>query len=179
VLERLEGAERRGAIPADEIVAWMGLRSGDVVLDLGAGTGYFSLALARRGAQVVALDIEPRMSRLLRSRLDRSQLEAVSPILGDVAKLPIASGSVDRVLLSFVYHEVGDPCGLMDECWRMLKAGGRLTVVDFQKRDTPFGPPVRERKTPEDVLAAAMSRFEARSRRETDVYYQLELVKKG
>ena len=176
-LARLENPHRMRAIPAAEIVRRMGVSEGELVLDMGAGTGYFSMELARAGARVVALDVDGRMLSIVRDRSSGPAALPVMPVLADASSPPIRPSSVRRILLAFIYHEVEDRRSLLETCRTLLHLGGRLTVVDFQRRETGFGPPMRDRLAPEDVLGEARCIFRAVSRHDTDTYYQLEFQK--
>lgn len=176
-IERLEGSERRESIPIERILPNMGLRSEDVVADLGSGIGYFSLPIAKHVREVVSIDLEPKMLRVLSERVRERELRNVSLVRGEITRLPIADSSIDHVLAAFVYHEVPSQEGLVRECARTLRENGFLTVIDFQKRNTSFGPPVKERKKPEHVLRTSREWFRLASRHETEVYYQLLLTR--
>lgn len=176
-LARLENPQRMRAIPAEEVVKRMGVSEGELVLDIGAGTGYFSMEMARAGARVIALDVEGRMLSVIRERSSDSGAVSVMPVLADAASPPLRPSSVRRILLAFLYHEIEDRRSLLETCRVILTPRGRLTVVDFQKRETGFGPPMHDRLTPEDVLEEAKGLFRAVSRYDTDTYYQLEFEK--
>ena len=177
-IERLEGKERRGLIPLGDIIPRLGLRSRDVAVDLGAGIGYFTFPMARLAGRVVSVDIEPRMLEVLASRARENGFDNVELVLGEITSLPITASSVDQVFAAFVYHEVESQETLVGECARILRRGGRLTVVDFQKRETTIGPPVSERKPPEHVIRTAGSMLDLSSRHETEVFYQLGFTKR-
>jgi ubiquinone/menaquinone biosynthesis C-methylase UbiE len=177
-VERLEGSERREAIPPEDVVNRMGVSKMDTVVDLGAGIGYFTFPMAKLVKTVIAVDIEPKMVEILKRRLVERGVSNVKAFKAEITALPVESESVDHVLAAFVYHEVRLQKELMRECARLLRPGGRLTVVDFQKRETAFGPPVLERKTPESVERTAGKWFAQLSRFETDTYYQIMFEKK-
>lgn len=175
---RLEGPERRRLVPQEEIISLMGLSTQDTVLDLGAGIGYFSILASERAGRVIALDIEPKMLEVLTERIASGRIGNIELLRGDITSIPVAAGSVDHVLAAFVYHEVPDPGKLLRECARVLAADGQLTVVDFQKRETPIGPPVEERKTPSEVVKGASKEFALFSKHEAEVYYALRFDKR-
>jgi ubiquinone/menaquinone biosynthesis C-methylase UbiE len=177
-VERLEGSERREIIPVESVLPRLGLGRDDVVADLGAGIGYFTFPVAREVREVIAIDMELKMLRVLSERIHKQRIPNVRLLLGEITDLPIADGLIDQVLAAFVYHEVSNHERLLRECARILRPGGHLTVVDFQKRRTSFGPPLRERKSPGHVLRAARSLFRLAARADTEVYYQLNLVKR-
>ena len=124
------------------------------VADVGAGTGYFAVRLARavpRGA-VVATDLEPDMVRFLNERARREQL----PNLRSVLASPTASGlvprSVDRILIVHVWHHLANRGAYARGLAAALRPGGRLFVVDFNAT-AHRGPPADMRVAPEAVIA--------------------------
>ncbi|MBE0518015.1 MAG: class I SAM-dependent methyltransferase [Thermoplasmata archaeon] len=176
-VERLEGTERRKAIPPLEIMERMGLDPSWSVLDIGAGVGYFSVPLSESVREVVALDVETRMLDVLQERAVSRKRKNIHALQGDVLAIPLMDESFDHVLLAFIYHEVNLPTLMLEECARVLKPGGCLTIVDFQKWETPFGPPVSERKTPAEVERRARKWFSLLAEFGEQVFYQLEFKK--
>jgi len=176
-IERLEGGKRREAIPPEAVVRRMHLSREDTVADLGAGVGYFTFPIAGHVHDVVAVDIEPKMIEILNRRSDEKQVTNLRAIRAEVTSTPIESGSVDHVLAAFVYHEVPSRVALLHEACRILKEDGRLTIVDFQKTETGFGPPVEERIAPGAVKREAAKIFSLVDSFETDIYYQLMFKK--
>ena len=111
------------------------------VADIGAGTGYFSLRLAKvvpRGT-VYAVDIEPKMLDYVRNRAKSAGLANVVPVLADSVspKLPKA---VDLALVVDTYHHIPNRVAYFKSLAKVLTAGGRVAIVDFRK-DAPDGPP--------------------------------------
>ncbi len=136
----------------------LGVRLRAVVADIGAGPGYFTIPLARavgpRG-RVYAVDPEPRNLERLRHRLDKRGARNVTPVLsrGDDPYLP--AGVCDLVLIIDTYHHFPDGPAFLRRAMRALKPGGRLVGIDFQKRETPVGPPVEHRVAREEFLRDA------------------------
>jgi ubiquinone/menaquinone biosynthesis C-methylase UbiE len=179
-LERLDGRERRRAIPPEKIVNHLGLRRTDEVADLGAGIGFFAFPMAARAKRVLCVDIERKMLDVLSQRMRRRKVGNMLPLLGNIQEPPIVDSSVDHVLGAFVFHEVDDPRIFLYECNRIMRPAGTLTIVDFQKHaPIEFGPPEEIRKTPEQVARACATQFAERSRFEDEVYYQISFSKKG
>jgi ubiquinone/menaquinone biosynthesis C-methylase UbiE len=173
-VRRLDRPERRRAIPPDEVIERMHVSRSDVLLDVGAGIGYFSIPLSHEVKEVIAVDSEPKMLDVLEQRASRKKTANIRTVIGDALSLPVPDGSVDRVFMAFVYHELALPALVLEECWRVLAPKGRLTVVDFQRWKTPFGPPVSERKAPDHVERRAKKRFWMEALFSEEVYYQLE-----
>ena len=147
------------------------------LLDIGAGIGYFSIPISKEVKSVVALDLEPKMFEILSGRIESLGVSNIHLLRGNMLSLPLANGSVDHVFAAFVYHEVASTSKLIHECFRVLRLHGRLTILDFQKKETGIGPPVSERKTPAQVLRAVGGKFRLLSRTDEDVYYVLNLAK--
>lgn len=128
-----------------EVIQALGLKPDAVIADLGAGTGYFSVRLARMlpEGKVYAVDLEPDMVKYLGERAKREGLKNVTPVAAapDDARLP---AKVDLVLLVDVYHHIDDRERYFRKLAGSLASGGRLVVIDF-KLDSPRGPPKSSR----------------------------------
>jgi ubiquinone/menaquinone biosynthesis C-methylase UbiE len=113
-------------------------KPGEVVADIGVGTGYHTRRIAPRilpGGKVYAVDIQQEMLDLLTNHLARLGITNVVPALGTVTdpKLPI--GAVDTILLVDVYHEFDFPFEMAEAMCRALKPGGRIVFVEFRAED--------------------------------------------
>ena len=177
-IERLEGKERREAIPIEIIVPRLGYSSSGRSADLGAGIGYFSFPLAELAAEVVAIDIEQKMLGVIAGRASERGVDNIRLVQGEITSLPFADSSMDHILTAFVYHEVNSQKRLLAECARVLRKNGHLDIIDFQKRETSIGPPLSERKPPQHVVRSAARLYELESRFETGVFYLLGFSKK-
>jgi len=171
---RLRDERRRQVQPAEELVARMAPRAEERVADLGSGTGYVTVPLARRVRMVVAVDAQRGMLETLRELAPGA--DNIVPVVAAVPPIPLADASMDRVVLVNVLHEVEPKDVLAKEVRRVLRPGGRLSIVDFPRRETSFGPPVEERIEP-DEAAALFPSFTTKGRWELSEYYQLELEK--
>jgi SAM-dependent methyltransferase len=121
------------------------------VADIGAGTGYFSVRIAKRlpEGKIFAADIEPDMVRYLGERAQREHLTNLIAVqaLADTANLP---EPVDVVLVVDTYHHIDDRTRYFAALKSSLRPAGRLAIVDF-KADSPTGPPVQHRVSPQKV----------------------------
>lgn len=131
----LERADRDQEQRPDEVIRTMGLGDGDVVADLGAGTGYFTRRLARAVAPsglVYAVDIQPEMIGLLKRSVERAGLANVVPVLGtgDDPKLP--RESLDWILLVDVYHELQQPKAMLARIREALKPAGSVALIEYR-----------------------------------------------
>jgi SAM-dependent methyltransferase len=135
-----------------ELVSELGLTSRSVVVDLGAGTGYFEPHLSRAVSEgrVIAVDVEPEMVSYVERRARREGLPNVVARLAapDDAKI---DAPVDVVLVVDTYHHIGDRIRYFARLREKLAQRGRVVVVDFRMGKRPVGPPESHKLPPEQV----------------------------
>ena len=130
---------------AETVMRLLGVGPGARVADVGAGSGYYTLRLARRvGPQghVYAQDIMPRYLRGLGERLRRERVGNVTLVLGDPHDPRLPRASADLALLVHMYHEIEQPFGLLHNLQPALRPGGRVAVVDMDRATGRHGTPV-------------------------------------
>ncbi|MGD0057536.1 MAG: methyltransferase domain-containing protein [Methanomassiliicoccales archaeon] len=142
---RLVDEERQRIQPAEGIVHRADPSRNEICADIGCGIGYVTIPLSKVVGLVVAVDSQREMLATLTSRANVDERKRIAPVLSRLPSLPIRSKILDRVVVVNVMHEVEDRETLVSEIIRMLKIGGRVTLVDFQKTTTSFGPRVQER----------------------------------
>ena len=125
----------------DTVIARLGLGPTSTVADIGAGSGYYTVRLAKHVAHVYAEDVTPAYVKALRARVDSAHLSDVTVALGDTADPHLPDASVDVALLVHMYHEVSQPYGLMAHICSALKPGGRVAVVDLDRDILSHGTP--------------------------------------
>jgi predicted metal-dependent enzyme (double-stranded beta helix superfamily)/predicted methyltransferase len=155
-IDYLESPERAAWQKPDEVVRALGLAGGETVADLGAGSGYFTVRLARAvepKGKVLALDVDGRLLRYLDERVSREGIHGTESRVVEPDDAGLAERSVDLVFLCNVYHELSDRAAYLRKLGRALRPGGRIAIVDFEKRaDITEGPPFREKVARETVL---------------------------
>jgi ubiquinone/menaquinone biosynthesis C-methylase UbiE len=102
-----------------------------VIADLGAGEGAFSLLLAQRAQQVIAVDNSDKMVELGTQLAQKQGVAALEYRKGDLEDVPIADSTVDMALFSQSLHHALHPERAIAEAWRILKPGGRITILDL------------------------------------------------
>ena len=142
----------------DEVLDALRLQGTDKVADIGAGTGYFSVRIAKRvlEGKVFAVDIEPDMLRYLGERAHREHLSVLVPVRA-TADSPNIPEPVDVVLVVDTYHHIENRVSYFAKLRDSLVPNGRVAIIDF-KLDAPEGPPPEFRLPPEKIateLAAA------------------------
>ena len=120
------------------LAALSGAAPGSRALDLACGTGDIAFALAARGARVTGLDITPRMLQLARAK--PAAIRAVTFVAGDMMALPFPDASFDLVTTGYGIRNVPRIEPALDEIRRVLRPGGLLLSLDF---DRPHNAPVR------------------------------------
>jgi precorrin-6B methylase 2 len=134
----LERPSREREERTDLLLAKLQLEPGDVAADLGAGTGYFSLPMARRvgpAGRVLAVDIQPEMLSIIGDRVAAADLHNVDTILATEDDPHLPPESVDLVLLVDAYHEFAFPREVMQGVVSGLKAGGQVVLIEYRAED--------------------------------------------
>ena len=150
--EVLFSEERRTLLPTEAVLQHLKLNSADAVADLGAGNGYFTIPMAKKvDGPVYAVDIEPKMLALLKERAAKEGLGNVEYIVSDLENIPLSEGSVDKVMAAFVIHEVPDVAKAIHEAKRVLKPGGTLMIVEWEKVETAVGPPLEDKISSQEM----------------------------
>jgi ubiquinone/menaquinone biosynthesis C-methylase UbiE len=119
----------------DAIVAATGVKAGDGVADVGAGTGLFSVLFARKVApgKVYAVDIAPRFLASIGRRARAEGLENVVTVKGSDRSIEVPAASVDLVFVCDTYHHFEHPAETLASIKRALRPGGALVIVDFKR----------------------------------------------
>ena len=136
----------------------MGIADASVVADIGAGSGWFTIRLARRvGPQglVYAEDVQKEMINAISRRVSREGLTNVRPVLGLKNDPRLPANRSTRCLIVDAYHEIENRVAMLSSLARALKPQGRIGVVDFKLDGTGPGPSAEERVSPDVVVKDA------------------------
>jgi ubiquinone/menaquinone biosynthesis C-methylase UbiE len=153
----LDREERDIEEAPEQALEALGLKAGWTVADVGAGSGYMTVRMARRvgpKGRVYGQDIQPQMIDLLTKRLAKDRITNVTPLLGlpDDPKLP--EGVIDLILLVDVYHEFSEPQKMLRGLRNALKPGGQLVLLEYRKEDPAV--PIR----PDHKMSVAEAKLE-------------------
>jgi protein-L-isoaspartate O-methyltransferase len=151
----LERPEREKEEQPKKLLAILDLKPGQVVADIGAGSGYHSVRMAKKvglRGKVLAVDIQKEMLDIIRTRMKQEDIPNIEPILGTETDPKLPAGSVDLILMVDVYHEFAYPFEMTEALVKALKPGGRLVFVEFRKEDRTV--PIKElhKMTKDQVL---------------------------
>jgi ubiquinone/menaquinone biosynthesis C-methylase UbiE len=175
----LEAPDRDRWQRPDRIMDALGIADASRVADVGAGSGWFTIRLARRvGPQglVYAEDVQQEMLNAISRRVQREGLANVRPVLGRGPDPRLPAASLDAVLIVDAYHEIDDRVGLLANVARSLKPQGRIGVIDFKVEGGGPGPDLDERVDPDDVVADAARAGLRMVGSETFLQYQYFLI---
>ncbi|NCA98495.1 MAG: methyltransferase domain-containing protein [Clostridia bacterium] len=156
--ERLEQPERVRELNPAGTLERLNFNPNEVLCDIGAGSGLFTLAAARISQQTVyAIDINPRMLEAIEAKAAAAGIQTIETRLVSDDTLPVPDHAADLALVATVLHEIPDKPSFISEIRRLLKPSGRLAVIEFHAAETPMGPPVSERLGSEEVTALMIS----------------------
>jgi ubiquinone/menaquinone biosynthesis C-methylase UbiE len=157
----------------------LGIADGSVVADIGAGSGWFTIRLARRvGPQgvVYAEDVQQEMISAISRRVSREGFTNVRPVLGLKSDPRLPARSIDAVLVVDAYHEIEDRVTMLANLATALKPSGRIGIIDFRLDGTGPGPAPEERVGPDVVVADAQKAGLRLLRQEPFLEYQYFLI---
>jgi ubiquinone/menaquinone biosynthesis C-methylase UbiE len=163
----------------DAVLDAIGVKPGMTVADLGAGTGYFSMHLAKavgEKGRVIAIEIEPNLVKYMKERAEKANLTQIVPVLASPADPHLPEHGVDLVLIVDTWHHIDDRLQYVLTLAAGLKPGGRVAVVDFKKGDFPVGPPDPHKITAERVVSEFVSAGWKQASHWDELPYQYVLV---
>ena len=134
----LERPSRISEERPDEMLAAMGLKNGDIVADIGAGSGFHTRRMASLVAptgQVFAVDIQPEMLEILEGRVEDEGLTGIVPVLGEFDDPKLPDNQIDWILLVDVYHEFENPDLMLAKMRQALKDSGKVALVEYRVED--------------------------------------------
>ena len=154
----LDSQDRYALLEPEQILERAGIRRGMRVADVGAGSGFFTIPIAKmvgNEGKVFAIDIQEGMIAILNEKLKRLKIKNVEALLSTEERIPLPDESVDLAFLAQTLHELEDYATL-EEIGRILKPRGTLAILEWKKdADTNMGPPFEERLTQEQTIEIA------------------------
>jgi ubiquinone/menaquinone biosynthesis C-methylase UbiE len=145
---RLDDPARKVWLSPAEVLEALGLRAGD--------TGYFSLPMAQAvgpEGKVYAVDAQAEMLALLIQKVEEAGLVNVEPIHAEAEKTSLPSSSCNLYFLANVWHELDDWGAAVSEARRVLKADGKIAILDWRPDVEPEGgPPLAHRLAPSHAM---------------------------
>ena len=155
LIQRFESPERDAYQKPEKVISYLGNIEGKTIMDIGAGSGYFSIRLAQAGAKVIAADVNDEFQNSLKKRLESENQDEWQI---ELRKIPydspgLKNGEADMVFMSNVYHHIENRIDYFSKTRKGLKGEGSLVIIDFYKIDLPVGPPLDHKVSMDEVLA--------------------------
>ncbi|WP_026394156.1 class I SAM-dependent methyltransferase [Acetobacterium malicum] len=153
--KKLDNEWRRENLPPVETLEKLGLKPDDVFADIGSGIGYFTIPAAKLigNNSAYALDTSPEMLAEVELRSKAAGLNNIKIVKTEELDLMIPDESVSFGLMVNVIHEIVDKNQFLEESSRIIKPGGKLAIIDWEKGETEMGPPVDHRISSNELTA--------------------------
>ncbi|MGN6716769.1 MAG: class I SAM-dependent methyltransferase [Candidatus Binatia bacterium] len=175
----LEDPKRDAYQKPQEVMTALAIKPGEVIADIGAGSGYFTFRLAQHvgtKGKVYAVDVSPDMILHINRRMRELNVGNVVSVLSDPDDPLLPVRSIDRFFFSESWHHIENQTKYLELMKRMLKPGGQVVMIDFHKKDLPVGPPLQMKIAKEDLIKQ-MQRLGFRLQKEyTFLPYQYFLI---
>ncbi len=157
-LEKLNNPERLEEIPPDFVWNILNMRKADTVVEIGAGTAFFSIAFGRQAesSRIYACDISETMISWIKEHIV-PRFPRIIPVKTEEHSIPLEDAIADLVFMICLHHELDSPVLTLKEAYRVLKPGGKIFIVDWKKENMTEGPPLQIRFFPEQVKKQMMN----------------------
>jgi ubiquinone/menaquinone biosynthesis C-methylase UbiE len=175
----LEDPKRDAYQKPHEVLTALNLKPGEVIADIGAGSGYFTFRIAHHvgtKGKVYAVDVSPDMIRHINRRIRDTKTTNVVSVLADPDDPLLPEQSVDRFFICDVWHHVEKPANYLSMMKKILKPGGEIVMIDFHKKELPFGPPLQMKIAREDLIRQMETNAFRLAKDHTFLPYQYFLV---
>ena len=175
----LEDPKRDAYQKPHEVLTALNLKPGEVIADIGAGSGYFTFHIAHHvgaNGKVFAVDVSPDMIRHINRRIRDSKAANVVSVLAESDDPLLGERAIDRFFICNVWHHVENPTKYLSMMKKMLKPGGEIVMIDFHKKELPFGPPLEMKIAREDLLKQMEANSFRLTKEHTFLPYQYFLV---
>lgn len=165
MIEKLERKERIQELSPAQTLHKIGFTAGESFCDIGAGTGIFTFSAASLTEEsVYAVEISAQLLEFLQKRKQEQNAKNVI-IENSISHVP--SASCDKALLCTVFHELENTGDMLENIGRVLRPGGTIAIIEFLPQQTPYGPPLEHRWSPQAVVEQLTAhRFE-----KSDLFY--------
>lgn len=162
-IDFLDGIQRKELLSPEEILGRLPIKRSDIILDVGAGSGFLTIPVAKMvNKTVFALDIDQRMLKVIQAKADDRDINNIKLLQGNLDSIPLPVESIDIVLASLILHEVRPLPKVIEQIGGVLKAGGHLLCLEYEKDEKIVqGPPmsirIKSSELEEELIKAGFS----------------------
>ena len=152
---KLDNEKRRELLPPDETLIKLGLHEGDVMADIGCGIGYFTIPASKivgDSGNIFAMDISPEMLQDVGIKIKNNNISNIEIILTEENDLKLEDNKITFAFISTVLHEADEKENFLNEIKRIISPKGKIAIVEWQKINSEFGPPIDHRLDKMDLI---------------------------
>ena len=152
---KLDNEKRRELLPPEETLIKLGLHEGDVMADIGCGIGYFTVPASKivgDNGNVFAMDILPEMLQDVGKKIKDNNISNIEILLTEENDLKLEDNKITFAFISTVLHEANEKEKFINEIKRILSPKGRIAIIEWQKINSEFGPPIEHRLDKVDLI---------------------------
>lgn len=150
-----ESAERDSMQRPQKVIQYLGNIHGKILVDIGSGTGYFSVKFAEKGANVIAADVSDEFQKYLRERIEKNSIKNITPRKTLYDNPLLNDGEADIAFIANTYHHIENRADYFSKVKKGLKVNGELIVVDYFCAEVPknvTAPPIEMRVPVDQVV---------------------------
>ncbi|MEX1189564.1 MAG: methyltransferase domain-containing protein [Bacteroidia bacterium] len=153
LVQRFEAPERDAYQQPEKVLSFLGNLKNKRIIDIGAGSGYFSIKLAKAGASVIAADVSDEFQEYLKRKIEKEKIENI-----ELRKIPyddpaLSNQEVDIAFIVNTYHHIENRVEYFKKVKSGIKSEGELVIIDFFKTEIHVGPPVEHKISIDQVIA--------------------------
>ena len=149
----LESKQRESILPPEVLIDEMPIHEDHTLLDVGAGSGFFTIPMAKKTKEIVyALDFDSRMLNVISEKAIKEDLQNIKLIESTIEALSLEDESIDFIMASLILHEVESLSKVLSKLYEVTKIGGHLLCLEYEKDEKIIeGPPMDIRISSTDL----------------------------
>lgn len=152
---KLDNAKRRELLPPKKTLIKLGLHDGDIMADIGCGIGYFTIPASKivgSNGKIIAIDILPEMIQDVEVKIKQNDISNIRTSLITEDDFKLEDSEVTIAFISNVLHEIEDKKTFLNKIKDNISSRGRIAIVEWQKINSEFGPPIKYRLDKMDLI---------------------------
>lgn len=152
---KLDNEGRRKLLPTEQTLINLGLHEGDIMADIGCGIGYFSIPASKivgDSGKIFAMDILQEMLQDVEIKVKENNISNIETVLTEENDLKLEDGKITIAFISNVLHEANEKESFLNDIRSILSPKGRIAIVEWQKINSEFGPPIEHRLDKIDLI---------------------------
>jgi ubiquinone/menaquinone biosynthesis C-methylase UbiE len=152
---KLDNQKRRELLPSEQTLINLDLREGEIMADIGCGIGYFTIPASKivgKNGKIFPMDISPEMLQDVAIKINENKVSNVAIILTEENDLKLKDNAVTFASISFVLHEADKKESFLNKIKRILSPDGKIAIVEWEKINGDFGPPIEHRLDRIDLI---------------------------